>query len=129
MKPNHLVTAIATTLVLTSAVVIAAYVSHRGFDKIVPQSIRFGLTVLLAYSLIKGWTPGRWITVVLLGLAGAGAIVAGVGLLNQAGAGLWLIALGSVYLACFAGLLTPLSSKHFGKAGRAWKRRASDIIP
>ncbi|MGJ8675980.1 MAG: hypothetical protein ACSHX0_00540 [Akkermansiaceae bacterium] len=91
------------------------YILQIGLEKIVPQSVRFILTCLLAYSLVKGWVPGRWITVVLMGLAGIGSILGGVGLMTQSGSGLILIILGVVYVACVVGLLTPSAAKHFKK--------------
>jgi hypothetical protein len=115
MTPRKLVSLIAGTIVLCSVVVILLYVMQIGFAKIVPQAVRFGLTCLLAYSLVTGWTPGRWITVALMGLAGVGSVVGGVGLILRTSSGFGLVILGLIYLACVVGLLTPMAAKHFSK--------------
>jgi hypothetical protein len=115
MTPQKLVTLIARIIVFCSAIVILSYVVLAGFDRIVPQCIRFGLTCLLARSLIRGWTPGRWITILLLGLGGFMSIVGSIELLTPSGGGLGLLILGVVYSACVIGLLTPTASMHFSK--------------
>ena len=115
MTPKKLVTIIAGTIVLCSAVVITTYIFQVGFQKIIPQSVRFVLTCLLAHSLVKAWTPGRWITIVLMGLAGVGSIIGGVSMLTKSASAFMLIVLGVVYTACVVGLLTPLAARHFSK--------------
>jgi hypothetical protein len=113
MTPKRLVTVIAAVIVVCSATVIGIYVANVGLAKIVPQGIRFVLTCLLCFSLIKGWNPGRWITVVLIGLAGIGSILGGIGLMTRSPFGILLLALGLVYVGCVVGLLTPTAKAHF----------------
>lgn len=113
MTPKSLVTTIAVVIVACSALVIGMFVTTIGLHKIVAQSVRFVLTCLLSYSLIMGWRPGRWIAIVLMGSAGIGAVLGGIGLLTGIPPDHLLLALGSVYLACAIGLLTPTAKAHF----------------
>lgn len=120
MTPRTLVTVIAWVLIVCSASVIAAYVARFGFGKIAPQGIRFVLTCALSVSLIRGWSPGRWIAVVLMGLSSALAVFLMVSRLNLADAGqlgVELIALTVIYAACAIGLLTPFAGRHFSGSG------------
>lgn len=118
MSPRTFVALIASVLILTSATVIATYIAKFGFAQIGPQSVRFALTCALGTSLIRGWVPGRWIAVVLLCLAGIGAILLGAKLQIAGNPATTLLALAAVYLACALGLLTPLASRHFNKAAQ-----------
>ena len=77
MTPRLLVLSVALVLIIADIATFVIYVSHVGTDKVVPHSIRFILTCLLSLSLIRGWRPGRWITVVLMGLAVALFLSAG----------------------------------------------------
>lgn len=113
MAPKTFVSIIAAIIVICSATVITMYVTNVGTGKLVPQSIRFVLTCLLAFSLIRGWFPGRWITVALMGLAGIGSIIGGITILQQRSAGVFMLGLGLVYTACVIGLLTPIAGAHF----------------
>lgn len=113
MTPKRLVSIIAVVIVLCSATVLVIDVTQIGFAKIVRQGIRFGLTCLLAYSLIKGWNPGRWITIVLMGLAAILSILSGIGVMAESISGIGLLILGLVYGACVVGLLTPFAKTHF----------------
>ena len=113
MTPKALIIAIALILIICSATVIASYISRFGFVKIGPHSVRFVLTCALSLSLICGWRPGRWITIVLTGRGGVGALVGGVSLISSGHSGIGLIALGSIYLVCIISLLTPFAGRHF----------------
>ena len=85
------------------------YVNTLGTDKLPVQGVRFVLTFALAVSLIRGWNPGRWITIVLLSI---GVIMVVVGL-AQSGNSILLIFLGVIYAACVVALLTPFAGLHF----------------
>ena len=113
MSPKRLVTIIAAAIVLCSIAVIVTYNISVGPHKLPVQAIRFVLTCLLALSLIRGWKPGRWITVILFGLAGVGSLLGGLGVIARSLNGIWLLAVGVIYSACVAGLLTPLAGQHF----------------
>jgi hypothetical protein len=113
MTPSRFVTGIAIAIVACSFMVIGVYVLTIGLDKIVPQSIRFILTCALSYSLIRGWEPGRWMTIILLGLAGVFSLTSGVIYIVSSSSGLGLIFLGAVYTFCVIGLLSPYAQKHF----------------
>lgn len=84
MTPDAFVIAIASILITCSAVVIAIYIAKPGFAKAGSQSVRFALTYALCVSLIRGWVPGRWITVVLMSFAATGLVIGSVNLI-QAG--------------------------------------------
>jgi hypothetical protein len=113
MTPKRFVTIIAAGLVLCSIAVIVTYNISVGPHKLLVQAIRFVLTCLLSVSLIRGWKPGRWIAVVLFGLAGLGSLLGGLGVVTRSLNGVWLLAVGVIYGACVAGLLTPLAGQHF----------------
>lgn len=120
MTPKTFVTLIAVLLIACSASVIAAYVARFGFGKIWTQGIRFALTCALSVSLIRGWSPGRWIAVVLMGLSSALAVILMLSSLNVAAAGqlgVEFIALTVIYGACAIGLLTPFAGRHFSGSG------------
>jgi hypothetical protein len=113
MTPKRLVTIIAALIVACSIAVIVSYNLTVGPHKLIVQSIRFVLTCLICVSLVRGWNPGRWITIVLLGLAGVGSLLGGFGLIARSLNGSWLLAIGLLYCACVAGLLSPLAREHF----------------
>ena len=113
MTPKRFVTIIAAAMVLCSITVIVTYNFSIGHHKLPVQAIRLVLTCLLAVSLIRGWTPGRWIAVILFGLAGVGSLLGGLGVIARSLNGIWLLAIGAIYSACIVGLLTPLAGKHF----------------
>jgi hypothetical protein len=113
MTPKRLVVIIAAVILACSIAVIVTYNVQVGPDKLVVQSIRFVLTCLLCLSLVRGWNPGRWIAVVLIGLAGIGSLLGGLGLIARSLNGIWLLAVGLLYSASVAGLLTPLAGQHF----------------
>jgi len=113
MTPKRFVTIIAAALVLCSVAVIVSYNISVGPHKLLVQAIRFGLTCFLSVSLIRGWKPGRWIAVILFGLAGLGSLLGGLGLITRSLNGIWLLAFGVIYGACVAGLLTPIAGQHF----------------
>lgn len=113
MTPRDFVISIVFVLVASSATVAAIHVAVFGPEKIVPQSTSFALTCALGFSLIRGWVPGRWITVSLLSMA---SIVSLIGALDASGSmGLWILPamLGATHLVCLIGLLTPLAARHF----------------
>ena len=113
MTPKALVIAIASLLIACSVTVIAIYITKLGFVKIGSQSVRFVLTCALCVSLIRGWTPGRWITVVLMCTGGIGSIIGGGNLISAGHSGIGLLTLGLIYVACVVGLLTPFAGRHF----------------
>lgn len=113
MTSNRLVTIVAFLLVLCSVTVIAGYFARVGFNKVIPQGVRFALTCLLGYSLIKGWKPAWWIAVILMSLSGVVSVLVGIGLVMRSPSGVMLIALGMIYLGCAATLLTPIARAHF----------------
>jgi len=87
---------------------------YRAGGMVVPQQlVRFGLTCLLAYSLIRGWRPGRWIAVVLCGLAGVFGLFAGVSLMQGSSLALILFVMGMVYILCGVVLLCGKAAIHF----------------
>jgi hypothetical protein len=113
MTPKRLVTIIATLIVACSIAVIVSYILTVGPHKLAVQSVRFALTCLLCVSLVRGWNPGRWITAVLIGLAGLGSLLGGLGLIARSLNGIWLMAVGLLYVLCVAGLFSPLAARHF----------------
>jgi hypothetical protein len=115
MTPKKLVTAIATILVACSGIVITVYMAKRGFGKAGPQSVRFVLTCLMSFWLIRGSSVARWIAISLMGLAGAMSLIAGLAVLSKSPCAIALLSLGSIYTACAVGLLTPLAKAHFTK--------------
>ena len=115
MTPKVLVITIASLLIACSVTVIAIYVSKLGLVKVGSQSVRFALTCALCISLIRGWTPGRWITVVLMSLGAIGSIVGGMNLISAGHSGTGLLALGMIYAVCVIGLITPFAGRHFAK--------------
>lgn len=115
MTPKKLVTIIAIVLIACSATVIALYISTHGFGKAGPQTVRFALTCLMSYWLIRGSSVARWIAIILMGLAGVMSIVAGIMLLPKSPNAIGVIGLGAVYTACAVGLLTPKAKEHFAK--------------
>lgn len=119
MTPKILIMVIASILVVCSATAIVIYISSLGFVKIGSQSVRFALTCALSASLIRGWSPGRWIAVTLMGLGGIGSIVGGVNLASAGHSAIGLISMGAIYSACAIGLLTPFAGRHFGKNSTA----------
>lgn len=84
---------IAALIVLISAIVISGYVGAIGTDRLPTQLVRFALTVALAYALRTGRSGARWLTIVLMGLAGI------VGLLTTLVSGAWLMAIPSALYA------------------------------
>lgn len=56
----------ATFMVAASLVGIAFYISRRGFGRLPVQSVRFVLTLGLAYALVRGQVWARWVTIVFL---------------------------------------------------------------
>ena len=121
MTPKALVITIAAILVVCSASVIAIYISRLGFGKIGPQSVRFALTCALSISLVRGWVPGRWITIILTGVGGIGSLIGGINLMTAGQPGLGLVVLGSIYTACIVALLTPFAGRHFSNKPEAEK--------
>lgn len=115
MTPKALVIAIASILIACSTAVIAVYIANLGFVKLGSQSVRFALTCALCVSLIRGWTPGRWITVVLMSLGGIGSIIGGVNLVASGHSGIGLLVLGLIYSTCVIALLTPFAGRHFNR--------------
>jgi len=123
MTPKGFVSIIAGVLVFCDATVSALYISEIGFAKITSQGIRFFLTCLLAYSLIKGWNPGRWITIVLLGLGAILSILNVFGSMTQP----VVLALFLVYVVCIAGLLTPDARRHFNRKTNSDVKNKFDV--
>ncbi len=119
MTPKRLVTIIAGLILACSIAVIVTYNLTVGPHKLPFQVIRFALTCLLCWSLIRGWNPGRWITAILMGLAGVGSLLGGLGLIGRSVNGISLMAVGLLYCVCVAGLFTPLAARHFRAEPRA----------
>ncbi len=114
MSSKTLVTIVAGTITFCGALVILLYVLTVGASLIPLQSVRFILTCLLPYSLIQGWRPARWITVVLIGLAGVHFLVTGIITVTHSADTPYLVLIvGSLYIACAASLLTPKAARHF----------------
>ena len=118
MTPKHVVAIIAGLLVACAVTTMTLYASQMGFVN-VEQGIRFLLTCLLAWLLIKGWKPGRWIVVALFLIVAIGSIYGGAILLQESTRGIPYVLLGVVYCGCVAGLLTPFARTHFIKETQA----------
>ena len=109
MSPKALVTFVALLLTFSSATVILSHILVIGFGQVVTQVVRFTLTCVLAYSLVQGWHPARWIAAALLAMAGGFAVVfAFSGRFSPMS-----LALISVHLFCLFLLLTPYAGRHF----------------
>ena len=113
MTPKRLVTIISGSILACSLGVILSYNLTVGPHKLPAQGIRFLVTCLLCWSLVRGWNPGRWITAILMGLAGVGSLLGGLGVIARSVNGIWLIAVGMLYCLCVAGLFSPLATRHF----------------
>lgn len=87
----------------TSALVIITTNLKIGPQRLPQQVVRFVLTVLLTVCLYRGVGWARWLSVILFGLAGVGAL--GVGLLADTGARLVLLVMGVCYVVCGGVLL------------------------
>lgn len=66
---------IISITILISLIVIITFTVNFGTIRIIPQIIRFVLTVLLGYFLYKEKQWARWICVVLFLLSGIGGIL------------------------------------------------------
>ena len=118
MKPKHLVTTIASLLVICAAITAALYISQMHFLSI-GQGSRFFLISVLSWLLIRGWNPGRWITAILMSIAAIGSLGGGLILAQESMRGIPYIVIGAVYGACVVGLLTPLARAYFIKTSQA----------
>lgn len=114
MTPKAAVTMIASLLIASCAIVIAGYLARYGYGKIVPHSVRFALTCALSISLIRGWSPGRWIAVGLLGLTVIAFLIHFVHFAAAGRLEMEMTALAVTYAVCLIGLLTPFAGRHFG---------------
>jgi hypothetical protein len=113
MTPKKLVSIIAAITVLCSATVIMSHVIQFGFGKLFQHSIRFGLTCLLAYSLINGWNAGRRIAILLMSIGGIVGVWVGINMVGKTAVAFGMLALGVIHIACVAVLLTPKVAEYF----------------
>ena len=128
MTPRKLVTTIAAVLVACSAAVISVYMARRGFEKAGPQTIRFILTCLMSYWLVRGSSAARWIAIVLMGFAGVMSLFAGLALISRSPGAIGVLSLGAIYIACAVGLLSPVAKAHFTKPETVEQNPAGDVL-
>ncbi len=132
MTSKKFVSIIAGVLILCSVVTkIIVYILQTGDVNMLFQSIRFVLTCLLAYSLIRGSNLGRWFSIIFAGYNSVIYVVvsfiAGIALMTksieeinvttQLIVAIIGLLLGIAYGACVIGLLTPIARKHFAQKG------------
>jgi hypothetical protein len=110
---RRFVTIIAVANVACSGLVSCIYIVVAGTDRLAAQVTNLAFTSLLSISLVRGWNPGRVITVVLMGLASIKSIRSGFQNMAQPVLGMGLVALGIFCAGCAIGLLTPLAAAHF----------------
>jgi hypothetical protein len=113
MSPKILVTSVAVTTVAVAAAATTYEIYRVGPTMLTQQIVRFFLTCLLAFSLIRGWKPARWIAIVLYGIAGVSAIPVGLVLMSRTPLGLLLVIMGIVYIICGVALITRIAATHF----------------
>jgi len=113
MTPKNIVTTIAGTIVLISGYIITEYMMAYGFDRIIPQLARFGLTCLLAYYLVKGSNAVRRLCMLLFGLGGVSGFVRGIELIGNSSGAFILIGLGTVYIVIVVVLLNKNVAAYF----------------
>ena len=89
-------------IVAASITVITLYIAKHGPDRLFAQSIRFALTLGIAYLVYRGWRWARWLAVILFG---------GTGLFTLTLSSIALSPLGLVYLLSAVLLLLPAASR------------------
>jgi len=88
-----------------------------GFSELRSSLFRFSIVCALCISLFVGWVPGRWMTVILTGLAGA-VMLAGLHhehLIGERQPEFFIILGGMIYLACAVALATPYAGRYFSQ--------------
>lgn len=113
MTPKALVIAMASILMACGAAVIGSYIARFGPVKLGYHGVRFALTIALSISLIRGWIPGRWISVVLICSGLFSLVYVGESLVSEGCSGSGLIVLGVIHAGCVIGLITPFAGRHF----------------
>jgi hypothetical protein len=113
MESQNLVGAVAGVLVVFSLLSVLLSFLMGGATG-VASLIGFGITLLLAWSLLRGSALGRWFTVVSMGLRGIGTLAGSFGLFHQSvGFALFMLVIGIINVVCAGALLTPTASEHF----------------
>lgn len=109
---------IVATLTL-SVLVIVAFNTIQGPQRLPQQIVRFFLTVGLSVFLYRGANWARWVAGILFALGGVGSLVGGVLTLSTSMAGLLLLVMGFVYVASAVILLFVPAVQAFFDAGTA----------
>lgn len=112
---------LVAALILSGTVLsILSFVATFGTSTLVPQIVRFALTLLICAYLVQGRQWARWLTVFLCGVATvtafstSGSATADV----DAGSVTLLRVLGLIYLGCIVVLLVPAPVRaYFARAG------------
>jgi hypothetical protein len=89
-------------ILATSITVITLYIVKRGPDRLFAQTIRFALTLGIAYLVYRGWRWARWLAVILFG---------GTSLFTLTLSSAALSPIGLVYLLSAVLLLSPAASR------------------
>lgn len=113
MSPKLLVIFVALILIVADITTFVIYVSNVGADKVVPHSVRFVLTVALSASLIRGWVPSRWITIILMILALMLFVRVLPRMVSNGQPIAFPVGVMTAYTACFIALITPFAGRHF----------------
>lgn len=119
-RGRRVVVAIIVSTLTLSASIIIAFLVIRGFERIVQQSVRFGLAVLLSVYLYRGAPAARWIAAVLFLIGGVMALNSLHGLERLNLAALIQIVFAVIYLAsCITLLALPSVRAHFDPVSRS----------
>lgn len=118
MRAKTMVRIVASLVLGGSLLSVVTFLASFGASAIVPQVVRFGLTLLICYYLVQGRQWARWLTVVLCVVAVVTAFSTPPP--SGAGGGPTLVRiLGAVYLVCLVILLVPPAIWTFFASGGA----------
>jgi hypothetical protein len=110
---RRLVVRVAAIGVASSIVTIVAFNVVLGSGRLPDQMVRFGLTLVLCFFLIRGHRWARWVSVALFAIAGVGSVVGALALPGKSVGAIALFVMGAAYLYCSGVLLASGSVRAF----------------
>ena len=113
IRGRKIVSIIIIATIATSLFSIILSNIFTGSGKLLPQAIRFILTLILSYVLFKGVGAARIIASVLYAVGGIRGIIGGFSLVFESPIGLIVLIPGIVYAICAIVLIFSVSVKQF----------------